>query len=140
MITLAASTLRLLGEIVAVTNTGSFLWRKLSESLTVQNLASDEAPEALLEALAEVLQKDQLTEEDHTLGYVLLVGLLSKSPRLAFDLGNLQGIGRLFWSKAIIDHVGRFQSTTSLRTRQGPFMVEPSILSSSATQILKVRR
>jgi hypothetical protein len=79
MTDIADQTLDILGELVALANTPSYLWRKLSERPTIEVLS--ERPSLELETeLRLLIEKDALTERELTLAYALLVAWLLQGP------------------------------------------------------------
>ena len=114
MINLPIEVTRLLGEQIALANNAAFLWRKLSESPTVTGLAYHENTAVLLDSLRELMAKPELTEDETTAAYVLIVTLLMKDPKNGALLVTLPGpgrlygaISRLYWAEPLISFVQR---------------------------------
>jgi len=138
MINLPESTLALLAEKITLANNGSFLWRKLSESPTIQYLVGNETSENLVETLKEVLAKEQLTETDYTLAYAALVAILQKNPMCVNWISTWDGIGRLHLAKSLFAYVGRFNGASQLHLHQKPVTAPSSSLTSASTDLLIV--
>src|SRR5205807_9354648 len=125
MIHLPTSTLEILGQRIALANNESFVRRKLGESPTIQHLADSESEEVLQEDLKRILDQEQLTEDDQTRAYAILIALLLKSPVHASTLTKVRGIDRLFWARRLLSSRERSVTATEAQLFQPPVVERP---------------
>jgi hypothetical protein len=116
--------LELLSTYVALANTPSYLWRKLSETSTVQALFTRFAGSELEDSLREILSGPVLAERDITFAYCVLVAWLLQGPTVPTNAWRVPGIERLPLAAGLIS--GRSTSQTSTVRRVIPPRVAPS--------------
>lgn len=121
MISVPRAVLEVIGQRIAPANSASFIWRKLSESTSVQYWASNISSDELLGSLGEIVGRDNLNELEQTTAYCIAAALLLKNRRFAKAISSLEGIEKAFWLKPLADYVsGNISSTNVTRLTQRP--------------------
>lgn len=126
-----------IAEQVALANTASFLWRKLTGSPTVTYLSKTESSVNLIESLKELLANAPLTEAGQTAAYIFLVALLLQNRENAIYLVTLPGIDALYWFKSLSKYVSRAHYGTSvIPMSQGLLQGNNGETTSSSTDVV----
>jgi hypothetical protein len=143
MIQLPHSALEVISQQIAPANSASLIWRKLSESPTVQYLASDVSQDELMAALQGILRQEVLNEFDQATAYCIEVALLLQNRRLTEAISSLEGVDKAFWLKPISRYASENISATNEETlAQKPqlFTDHQSSSSESTSRIILVGR
>lgn len=111
---LPAHTLDALSEQIVAANTPSYVWRKLSESASVQHLAAEAPFEQLLEAIAAAAASPQLEERSVTLAYACATALLLRSNSFQARIAEIPGSERLLWLRRLSPPEARKTSATTV--------------------------
>jgi hypothetical protein len=138
MISLPVATLEVIGQRIAPANSTSFMWRKLSESTSVQYWSSNISSDELLGSLREIVGRERLSELEQTTAYCIAAALLLKNRRLANAISSLEGIEKAFWLKPLAGYVSEYiSSTNGARMTQRPrISVEQLSSSPNPSQII----
>lgn len=133
------ATCESLARRIALANNAAFLWRKLGESPTIAHWATKVDGSDLLSALADVLSREVLSEDDQTLAIALVVALLLQNRHNAARIGNLKGIERVYWARHLLALVGvRGVSTLVESVSAGAQLARADRQTDSATTLIIV--
>lgn len=137
MIKVPDAAIEVLGRHIALANNAAFLWRKLSQSVTVNEFALHEDQAALLEALRELLAREQKTEHELTTIYCIAAALLLKNNTLAQVIATMPGAASVYWLLPLIALAGPNKPSTSYsRLSQGAIAAPPAGAASSSGRLI----
>jgi hypothetical protein len=105
-------TLDVLSEQIVAANTPAYVWRKLSESASVQHLAAEAPFEQLLEAIAAAAASPQPEEHSVTLAYACATALVLRSKSFRAKIAEIPGSERLLWLRRLSPPESRSTSAT----------------------------
>ena len=139
MIEINEDQLNHLSKYIVVSNTASFLWRKMTESSTIKYLAYNESIDKLIEELKALLKKEPLSENEQTKAYIYVIAILLRNRSMAKIISSLENADKLFWLLPLTNYAyANVSSNNSYVGFQSPIQIIPSSKSNNSTQTIRL--